>query len=213
MRILALNWQDLKNPQSGGAEVHLEEILRRLVSFGHQVDLLCCNFPGGSNSDNVGGVRIFRRGKRWNFNLAAPFAIKEIMNSNKYDVLLEDINKIPFYSPLYQKLPTLVVIPHLFSDTIFKDSNRFVINDTISRNKIQSRGFEALLAEKTIIRNNYIFTKEKGALYIGGFTSYDRRDGKLGLGLGLNYKTPKKDIFSLGYSTNVLTIGYSKKIY
>jgi hypothetical protein len=100
-----------------------------------------------------------------------------------------------------------------YSDTIFKDSNRFVINDTISRNKIQSRGFEALLAEKTIIRNNYIFTKEKGALYIGGFTSYDRRDGKLGLGLGLNYKTPKKDIFSLGYSTNVITIGYSKKIY
>ena len=25
MRILALNWQDLKNPQAGGAEVHLEE--------------------------------------------------------------------------------------------------------------------------------------------------------------------------------------------
>jgi hypothetical protein len=99
-----------------------------------------------------------------------------------------------------------------YSDTIFKDSNRFVINDTISRNKIQSRGFEALLAEKTIIRNNYIFTKEKGALYIGGFTSYDRRDGKLGLGLGLNYKTPKKDIFSLGYSTNVVSIGYFKKI-
>ncbi len=99
-----------------------------------------------------------------------------------------------------------------YSDTIFKDSNIFVINDTISRNKIISRGFEAFLAEKTVIRNNYIFTKEKGTLYIGGLTSYDRRDGKLGLGLGLNYKTPKKDIFSLGYSTNVVTIGYFKKI-
>lgn len=47
MRILALNWQDLKNPQAGGAEVHLEEILKRLVQYGHQVDLLCSNFPGG----------------------------------------------------------------------------------------------------------------------------------------------------------------------
>ena len=99
-----------------------------------------------------------------------------------------------------------------YSDTIFKDSNKFVINDTITKNRILSRGFEAFLAEKTVIKNNFIFTKEKGALYIGGFTSYDRRDGKLGLGLGLNYKTPKKDIFSLGYSTNVVSIGYFKKI-
>ena len=99
-----------------------------------------------------------------------------------------------------------------YSDTIFKDSNKFVINDTITKNRILSRGFEAFLAEKTVIKNNFIFTKEKGALYIGGFTSYDRRDGKLGLGLGLNYKTPKKDIFSLGYSNNVVSIGYFKKI-
>jgi len=30
-----------------------------------------------------------------------------------------------------------------YSDTVIKDSNRFVINDTISHNKIISRGFEA----------------------------------------------------------------------
>ena len=123
MRILALNWQDLRNPQSGGAEVHLEEILRRLVVFGHQVDLLCCNFPDGADTDAVEGVRIYRRGKRWNFNMVAPFAIKELLRLNRYDVLIEDINKIPFYSPIYQKLPTLVVIPHLFSDSIFKEIN------------------------------------------------------------------------------------------
>ncbi len=57
MRILALNWQDLKNPLAGGAEVHLEELLIRLVSYGHQVDLLCSNFPGGSKTDETAGIK------------------------------------------------------------------------------------------------------------------------------------------------------------
>ncbi len=46
-----------------------------------------------------------------------------MIKKNHYDVVIEDINKIPFYSPLYQKLPTLIVIPHLFADTIFQEIN------------------------------------------------------------------------------------------
>jgi glycosyltransferase involved in cell wall biosynthesis len=130
MKILALNWQDLKNPQAGGAEVHLEEILKRLVQFGHQVDLLCSNFPGGSKTDNTSGINIYRKGSRFNFNLVAPFAMRKLLSANKYDVIIEDINKIPFYSPLYHNIPTLVVIPHLFADTIFQEIN-FVLGTYI----------------------------------------------------------------------------------
>jgi glycosyltransferase involved in cell wall biosynthesis len=130
MRILALNWQDLKNPQAGGAEVHLEEILKRLVQYGHQVDLLCSNYPGGTRTDNTAGIMIHRTGSRFNFNLVAPFAMRRLINANRYDAVIEDINKIPFFSPLYQKLPTLVAIPHLFADTIFQEIN-FVLGTYI----------------------------------------------------------------------------------
>jgi len=123
MRILAINWLDLKNPQAGGAEVHLEEILKRLARTGHQVDLLCSNFPGGSKNDVSAGINIHRRGSRYDFNWVAPFAIRKLIKSHRYDVVIEDINKIPFYSPLYQKIPTLVVIPHLFADAIFQEIN------------------------------------------------------------------------------------------
>ncbi len=123
MRILALNWQDSKNPQAGGAEVHLEEILKRLVRSGHQIDLLCCNYPGGSKRDVISGIKIYRHGSRFNFNWVAPFAMRKLIRMNRYDVVMEDINKIPFYSPVYQKLPTLIVIPHLFADTVFKEIN------------------------------------------------------------------------------------------
>jgi glycosyltransferase involved in cell wall biosynthesis len=130
MRILALNWQDLKNPQAGGAEVHLEEILKRLVQYGHHVDLLCSNFEGGAKTDNTDGINIYRTGSRFNFNWVAPFAFRKLLNANRYDAVIEDVNKIPFYSSMYNKLPTLVVIPHLFADTIFQEIN-FVLGTYI----------------------------------------------------------------------------------
>ena len=65
LRILAINWRDLKNPLAGGAEVHLEENLRRFVKMGHSVTLLTSNFPGGAKEEVVEGVRRLAEGKTW----------------------------------------------------------------------------------------------------------------------------------------------------
>ena len=123
MNILALNWNDLKNPFSGGAEVHLEELLRRLVTYGHRVTLLCSGWPEAAPEETIRGVRIVRRGRRLNFNLVAPFHIRKLVRENDFDILIEDINKIPFYTPLYLNIKTLVVIPHLFATTVFQEIN------------------------------------------------------------------------------------------
>jgi len=127
---LALNWQDLKNPQSGGAEVHLEELLRRIAAKGHSVTLFCSNYPGGAEEETIEGVRIIRAGSRFTFNWIAPSHIRRLIRSGSYDLFLEDINKIPFYTPLYQDLPTLVIVPHLFSTTVFSEIN-FVLGSYI----------------------------------------------------------------------------------
>ncbi len=126
MNILALNWNDLKNPFGGGAEVHLEELLRRLVSYGHRVTLFCSGWPGCLPEENVAGVRIIRRGSRMTFNLIAPRYLRRLVRENRFDILIEDINKIPFYTPLYLNITTLVVIPHLFATTVFHEIN-FII--------------------------------------------------------------------------------------
>jgi len=123
VNILALNWQDISNPLAGGAEVHLEELLRRIVTRGHKVTLFCSGFDGAKAEENIEGVDIIRRGNRYNFNLIAPFYLRKLVRENKFDVLIEDINKIPFYTPFYLKIPTLVVIPHLFSTSVFKEIN------------------------------------------------------------------------------------------
>ncbi|MCJ7577395.1 MAG: glycosyltransferase family 4 protein [candidate division Zixibacteria bacterium] len=123
MKILAINWEDLANPQAGGAEVHLQEILKRIARKGHEITLLCSSFPGAKETEESDGIRIKRCGSRYNFNLVAPFAFKALLKEKKWDIVIEDINKIPFYTPLYHGLPLLVVIPHLFSDTVFKEIN------------------------------------------------------------------------------------------
>ncbi len=123
MNILALNWQDLTNPQAGGAEVHLEELLRRIVRMGHSVTLFCSSYGGAAAEETIEGVKIIRRGSRLTFNLTAWRHLRKIVSEGKFDLMIEDINKIPFYTPLYLKIPTLLVVPHLFSTTVFKEIN------------------------------------------------------------------------------------------
>jgi glycosyltransferase involved in cell wall biosynthesis len=123
LKILAINWQDLRNPQAGGAEVHLQEILKRIAARGNEITLLCSSFDGAPEEEEIDGVRIVRKGWRHNFNLILPFVLKSILKREKYDIVVEDINKIPFYSPLFHNLPLLVVIPHLFATTVFKEIN------------------------------------------------------------------------------------------
>lgn len=121
MKILALNWNDQKNPFAGGAEVHLEELLRRLVTYGHEVTLVCSGWPGCAENEMIEGVRIIRTGRRHYFNLVVPFLLRDLVNREKFDVLVEDINKIPFYTPWYLRMKTLVVVPHLFATTVFQE--------------------------------------------------------------------------------------------
>jgi len=123
LKILALNWQDLKNPMGGGAEIHLWENLIRFVKWGHEVTLLCSDFEGGGPEDCYDGIRVIRKGKRFNFNYVAPGMVKKILKQESFDILLEDINKIPFYTPLYAKIPILAIIPHLFATTVFQEIN------------------------------------------------------------------------------------------
>ena len=125
-RILAVNWQDLKNPLSGGAEVHLQEILSRLGKWGHEVTLLCSGYDSGPSEATYDNLRVIRRGRRMNFNWVAPRHFRRLMAAEKFDIILEDINKIPFYLPLFTKTPVLAVVPHLFATTVFHEINFFL---------------------------------------------------------------------------------------
>ncbi len=119
MRILVINWQDIRNPLSGGAEVHFHEIFRRVAAMGHPVTLLCSSFAGAPREESLDGIRIVRRGSRPLFNYVVPSAYRRLRREEAFDVVIDDLNKIPFYSPCFVRDPLLTIVHHLFGKSIF----------------------------------------------------------------------------------------------
>ncbi len=123
MNILVINWQDWKNPFAGGAEVYLYEIFSRLIKKGHNVILLVSRAQGQSRYEISDGFKIYRIGKRSNFNFCVPCALRTLLRQNKIDIIIDDLNKIPFYSPLFTRKKVLPMLMHLFRKTIYRETN------------------------------------------------------------------------------------------
>jgi glycosyltransferase involved in cell wall biosynthesis len=122
MRILVINWQDLRNPLAGGAEVHLHEVFSRIARRGHEVTLLCSHFDGASQEELVDGMRVVRRGGRSLFNYGVP-AMYRRFGPSAFDIIVEDLNKIPFFTPSFVREPLVGIGHHLFRTSIFRETN------------------------------------------------------------------------------------------
>ncbi len=123
MTILIINWQDWHNRQAGGAEVYLYEIFSRLRRRGHRVILLCSRGAGQSPRELCDGVEIIRLGRRGNFNFLAPVGLSRVLRHTRVDVVIDDLNKIPFYSPLFTRAPVVGMPMHLFRQAIYEETN------------------------------------------------------------------------------------------
>jgi glycosyltransferase involved in cell wall biosynthesis len=123
MKILLVNWMDMANPQAGGAEVHITEIFSRFVARGDQVTMMASGFPGCTRTDEYKGIRIIRTGTRETFNFNAPGLLRKLDRAENFDLVVDDINKVPLFTPLYLKKPVLAVIPHLFGKAVYQETN------------------------------------------------------------------------------------------
>ena len=121
MKILVVNWQDRTNPQAGGAEVHLHEIFGRLAGQGHEVHMLCSGWAGAPAADVIDGMRVHRVGTRYGFALKGGGAFDRLARELKPDVVVEDVNKVPLNLPKRWHGPFVLVVPHLFGTTAFRE--------------------------------------------------------------------------------------------
>ena len=141
------------------------------------------------------------------------FATKNVVKYTKgSDIFVRTIDTLPIV-----KIDTVFTIKDYnqvkeYRDTILQDSNRYVITDTISQNKIIGRSFLAKVQEKTIVITNNIEHKNKASVYLGyrGDMSHDYT--KVAHSINLHLKTRKKGIWSIGYGTNGYSLGYSLKL-
>ncbi|HVZ48061.1 MAG TPA: glycosyltransferase family 4 protein [Gemmatimonadaceae bacterium] len=122
MKILVVNWQDRENPLAGGAEIHLHEIFERLAARGHEVTLLCGGWPGCPPRAALGGIDVHRVGTRQTFALRVFAHWTRHLKDERFDVVVEDINKAPLYTPAWGLgAPVVACVPHLFGATVFQE--------------------------------------------------------------------------------------------
>lgn len=123
MRILVVNWQDRENPHAGGAELHLHEVFGRIAARGHDVQLLCSGFPGAPAETVLDGIRVHRVGSRFTFPLFARGAYERLTASHDFDIVVEDLNKIPLFMTRWHPGHLVVITHHLFGATAFREES------------------------------------------------------------------------------------------
>ena len=123
MRILLVNWNDRENPHAGGAETHLHEIFGRLAGQGHAIDLVTSGWSGAAQEGELDGMRVRRVGGRHTFALAARPAVRRLLAASRYDVVVEDINKLPLFLAGLTDRPFCALVPHLFGATAFREAS------------------------------------------------------------------------------------------
>jgi glycosyltransferase involved in cell wall biosynthesis len=109
--ILWLNWRDITNPESGGAEVLTHEIAKRLVSrWNYEITLFTSCFLNSVEREYIDGIKIVRQGGKYSVYRNAQKYYKK--NQSDFDLIVDEINVKPFLTPKFvnRKKPILALI-------------------------------------------------------------------------------------------------------
>lgn len=118
MKILILNWRDIRDPLAGGAEAYLHQIGRRLATK-HEVFLFCRRYEGSSPRDKIEGIKVIRRGGSFSLYLYFIISYLFTLRRERFDVVVDGINGVPFFTPLFVRRPKVAIVFHIVGREIF----------------------------------------------------------------------------------------------
>lgn len=118
MKILWLTWKDGENPLAGGAEVVNEQLAKRLAADGHEVQFVVGGFAGAKPTAQRDGYTITRVGGRYSVYWHAMKHYKRELR-NWPDLVIDEINTIPFFASLYVKQPVVLFVHQLCREIWF----------------------------------------------------------------------------------------------
>jgi glycosyltransferase involved in cell wall biosynthesis len=120
LKILIFNWRDPKHPDAGGAEKATYEIAKRWVLDGHEICWVCGGFPSGKRTEDIQGITITRLGGKYSvYGLSPLYYLLRLKES--FDVIIDEINTVPFFSILYAQEPKVAMIHQLAADVLFEE--------------------------------------------------------------------------------------------
>ncbi len=125
MRILILNWRDIKHTWAGGGELYIFEQASRWVKAGHEVQLFC-----GQDIDKqlpsyevLRGIKVHRKGGRYSVYLWAMWYYFTYFRG-KVDLVVDVGNGIPFFTPLYCTVPKVCYVYHVHGRQFFYELSK-----------------------------------------------------------------------------------------
>jgi len=108
LNALWIQWRDIRHPWSGGAEVYMHEVCRRLARKGVNVHAVTSWFPGLKRFEEMDGYTVERVGTHDNYILHIPRILKRY--SEWADVIVEDTSKAPLMTPLLRPRKNVAVV-------------------------------------------------------------------------------------------------------
>ena len=104
-------WRDMKNPTAGGAGRTTHELCKRWAKAGHKVTVFTSAFPECKSHETIEGYEVVRRGSLLTHYFHAWKYYKNY-GKGKYDLVIDQINTIPYFTPLYAKDARIMVFIH-----------------------------------------------------------------------------------------------------
>ena len=94
--------------------MNLFEQAKRWVKDGHKVTVFCSD-PGREHApardEVVDGIEVVRKGGRFTVYLQAALFL--LLNSRRFDCILDVANGIPFFAPLFSTRPVVLLVHHV----------------------------------------------------------------------------------------------------
>jgi len=106
-----LAWRDLDDVESGGSEVYVHEVVKRLAAVGLDVKVRTSHAAGRRPITQRDGYTVVRRaGRFWVF----PSTVAEELSGHdgKGDALIEVWNGVPYFSPVWFRGPRVAILHH-----------------------------------------------------------------------------------------------------
>jgi glycosyltransferase involved in cell wall biosynthesis len=115
-----LNWRDPWHPKAGGAELVTLRVLEHLVKdYAYQVEWFSAQYEGAAEDETKSGIRYVRRGTQTTVHLQA-FA--RYRKSKAFDVVIDQVNTIPFLAHRYMRCPCVLFIHQLAREVWFYEA-------------------------------------------------------------------------------------------
>jgi glycosyltransferase involved in cell wall biosynthesis/O-antigen/teichoic acid export membrane protein len=111
LHILVLTDRDWTHPQGGGTGTNLTGYLDHWLAWGHRVTVVASSYPGAAATEQHGKLTIQRAGR---LQTAIPHAVRRVSRGlvPDADVVLEVVNGVMFFTPLWLRTPCVTLVHH-----------------------------------------------------------------------------------------------------